>query len=457
MTSNFIVDMKPQTLQKLIKWYILAFCLAMPAIGLAYYLNAEALYFTSTVVTSFGFLGYLFFVIAYLKKEIFFKNKSGYVALLALLALSALSVLFSVDRYTAIYGTAGRYEGLLAILAYSGIFIAGSVIYNQRHHIRILDMLIFVGIIQSVLGILQRMPSLEDKIPSYYNRFRIVEAAFVANGLTGSPFFLAAMLSIFLGIALAGALYDALRVRRWTYGAAALLFTSAGLFTEVIPALIGIFVAIITIGIFEIVRTIKNKGGEPLPLADNPLVRYFMELLCIVVVIVVVFLTGGIQHHDKQIMYQDSFYHLWITGPEGIKDNTPIYEHTWKEGAKLVKERPVFGAGPDCVLLGLYNTTETPRLAAGTIDRPYNEYLYIAMTRGIMTLLAYLALLALTIKRCVKNLKTFTLNGKDWTNVALLAGIAAYTAQAFFNMSAITAAPFFWLLLGLVWADRREN
>ena len=457
MTSNFIVDMKPQTLQKIIFWFFIAFCAALPLVGLAYYLNDNAIYFTSTVLTSFGFFGFLLFLIAITKKEVAIKNNISYPILLGILLLSTLSTLFAVDKSLALYGTSGRYEGLLAIIAYGGIFLAGSLIYVKKSKLRLFDMLIFVGIIQSIIGILQHIPALEHIIPSLYNRFAITTEAFIANGLTGSPFFLAALLAMLAGIAISGAIYDKSIIRRWVYGISTILFVIAALFTQVIPSLIGISVAVITICIIEIVRVAKKHTILSGKILQNPLGRLSIIFIAVVSSALIVFFAGGLKLQDKTIMYQDSFYRLWITGGESVKDKTPIYEHTWSEGFKLVKEYPILGAGADCVTKALYNTTEPPKLATGTIDRPYNEYLYVAISRGILTLLAYLALLFFTIRKCIKSLKLFYSKSSSWIDVAITTALVAYIVQAFFNMSSITVAPIFWLLLGLAWSKQQED
>lgn len=443
MTSNFIVEMQPKTLQKIIFGYILAFCAILPLGSLAYYLNEQYLIFTSIAFTSIAYIGFLLFLIAFLKKDINYKNKFIYLIAVGIIILSSISAVFAVDKELSLYGNTGRYEGLYAIIAYFGLFFAGSILYNKKYIKKVFDMLIFIGIIQCVIGILQHIPALENIIPSYYSRFYILSDAFIANGLTGSPFFLASFISILMGISLSGAIYDKSKIRKYVYGFASILFAITALFTSIIPALIGICVPIITICIIELIRFIKGYG--------NSLIKLAIIILLIAIGIITVLLTEGIKLQDKTIMYQDSFYRLWITGPDSVKDETFIYEHTWKEGLSLIKDHPLIGVGPDCIVKGLYNTTTTTSLSAGSIDRPYNQYLYIAISRGIPVLLLYLGLLFFSLKKGLKGVKSYFENKSSWIDIAITVAIIAYITQAFFNMSSITIAPYFWLLLGLVW------
>ena len=114
----------------------------------------------------------------------------------------------------------------------------------------------------------------------------------------------------------------------------------------------------------------------------------------------------------------------------------------------MIKEHPLLGVGPDMFA----KTQATEELAIDSIDRSYNEYLYIAATRGIPSLVVYLALLGATIYRLVKDLKKFTSDREKWFRPALLTAVAAYSIQAFFSVSAVTVAQFFWLLLGISWS-----
>jgi putative inorganic carbon (HCO3(-)) transporter len=72
-----------------------------------------------------------------------------------------------------------------------------------------------------------------------------------------------------------------------------------------------------------------------------------------------------------------------------------------------------------------------------TIDKAHNEYLNIAVSAGIPSLIAYLTLVFVVLKNSVSKEKNL-----------LLAVIIAYLVQAFFNISVVSVAFLFWILLG---------
>jgi len=83
------------------------------------------------------------------------------------------------------------------------------------------------------------------------------------------------------------------------------------------------------------------------------------------------------------------------------------------------------------------------------ITQPENHYLYLAVTLGILGLLAFLVLLAVFF---VMGLRLFPLTKNKEIIVltaAFVAAIAQYCAHIFFDPSRITAELVFWLVLGL--------
>ena len=79
-----------------------------------------------------------------------------------------------------------------------------------------------------------------------------------------------------------------------------------------------------------------------------------------------------------------------------------------------------------------------------TVDRAHNEYLHIAAVTGIPALICYLLMLFLIT---INNIKFIF---KDKIQTALLFGVLGYLIQAFFNISVVSVAPIFWILLGLL-------
>lgn len=115
----------------------------------------------------------------------------------------------------------------------------------------------------------------------------------------------------------------------------------------------------------------------------------------------------------------------------------------WQDCLPLVRQRPLFGGGPDTLgLRGLEPLSWFRDGAARPVDitAAHNEYLNILVNQGALALVAYLALLVCALARCRQHAEEprYALAG---------AGLLAYAAMAFFSISTPITAPFVWLLL----------
>lgn len=111
----------------------------------------------------------------------------------------------------------------------------------------------------------------------------------------------------------------------------------------------------------------------------------------------------------------------------------------WRHALAIARDNPLLGTGPDTFLHAL-----RARLVAlgaklpETFDNPHNEYIAILVHCGVPALLAYLALLALRLRDCLRR--------RAWP---LLAVTACFAAQAFFSFSICLVTPMWWCLLGM--------
>ncbi len=121
----------------------------------------------------------------------------------------------------------------------------------------------------------------------------------------------------------------------------------------------------------------------------------------------------------------------------------------WRELTPLIRERPLLGGGPDT--LALRNdivferyVPEQNMVIRSMVDAAHNEYYHILLCQGIPALLLYLGGLGWGLVLWIRRAP------KDPAAAALGAGILGYSIQAFFSISSMIAAPFFWLALGLL-------
>lgn len=125
----------------------------------------------------------------------------------------------------------------------------------------------------------------------------------------------------------------------------------------------------------------------------------------------------------------------------------------WRALMPLIAERPLLGGGCGTLCLRdiepfyLYRGGEVIQSA---ITSAHNEYLGLLVDRGVLTLLAFLALIFLALRRA------FRRAGSD---TAAIAGTAllCYLVMAFFSVETCITGSFLWLLLALLARESGEK
>ncbi len=122
----------------------------------------------------------------------------------------------------------------------------------------------------------------------------------------------------------------------------------------------------------------------------------------------------------------------------------------WRRVWELVKERPLFGGGPDTLgLRGLppyvwYSDTAEVHTY---ITAAHNEYLNVLVNQGLFAAVCYLALPVITAVNLYRSKRE---------SVIIASGAAlCYAVGAFFSISMCASATFYWLLLS--YADNNNQ
>lgn len=459
--SNFILNMKKSTVNKWVTGLLCA-CIILPLAGglfITFIPKANALMGAFLYAT--GFSCVLFYIVLLLRKDIEIKEcpAAFFVFGLAALALASyfrvvvknFDIQATID--TAIFGETGRYEGLLALLAYFGVFLLAASALKRSSAKLIFDVLIGAGIVQGVIAVMQHIPwgfpSDFRKLPALL----LLKDVHLSSGLSDSPIFYGSFLTLVISVGLAGAMYEENITRARVYGFTAVFCFMTGLFTSSVIPLIGTGTALAVLAVCEFTA---GKGGTHFEsgLLRSSRKRLAAAVLSMAAVLGIVLALQGIYLRDKSIAYTDAFSRLFIVGSP-----SPVNEKSlWRLGAErslmIIKDHPFLGIGPD--LMATYQLSDS-ELVIDSIDRSYNEYLYIAATRGIPALIVYIALLAAVIRGLIKSMGEFVRDRSNWFRPALLTAVTAYSVQAFFSASAVTVAPFFWLLMGISVSRFKED
>lgn len=133
---------------------------------------------------------------------------------------------------------------------------------------------------------------------------------------------------------------------------------------------------------------------------------------------------------------------------QGNLDNLGSFRlFIWVRVIEIIKDYPLFGVGIEnlhIVFMERFNQDSVAMFGRVMIaDKAHNEYLHIAVTSGIPSLIAYLVFL---IKTAMNNFKHL----KDPMTFILASAIFGYCMQAFFNISVVSVAYIFWVYLGLL-------
>lgn len=133
--------------------------------------------------------------------------------------------------------------------------------------------------------------------------------------------------------------------------------------------------------------------------------------------------------------------------------------HSFKWGLKMVEENPLFGTGPDNFRFAYpkeaYLESKSAYGKALAFDKAHNEYVHLGATLGIVGISAYLVFVTLVCINGIKGIKkeSDSYNDNEVIKKMLLAAVIGYLGQAYFNISVLQVAPFFWTFMGLLVAD----
>ena len=442
--SDFILNMSAESAQKLCGVYSIIAVLVLCVITIPYYftqnikygmdesvnrtlyLNEKFIFFISAAVLAVGFVGFIIFLIANMKKQVELKDNKSLIVPLAVVLLSVVSCLLSADIFTSFYGYLDR---------------SGMTVTADDRRIKLADFIVGIGAFEAIVGILQAIPATAKIVPNYFKEIfsgfssggMTYTKEYIATGFLCTPFALAAVLTVISAFALNGMLYDDKKARKIFYAISLVLMTAADILACVVPAILGLGAVYVVSLIIAAVKSGFAKDKKPF-------------IACLVAFIVAggifagLFASNEFRLMDEKIIFHDSFDRLSITGT-GRGDDTEqwIYPYLWDAEQNLI-----WGTGPD--------NWGTIFESGAIIDRSYNEYIDLLQSRGLIIFALTIVFLIMTIVKMCKLVAGFMKDKNGWTGCAVSAAVLCYLIQAFFNISSVTSSPYFWIAAGLVWS-----
>ena len=426
---------KPLTKEQIEKVIYNFFCIAimlLPIIpekfGYAIYSLKNTIFNMVTIITSIALL------ILNIKST---KVKLNiYDILVAIyLILVALSTIFS--KYgirEGILGENGRGEGFTTIFSYIATFVI--CLKGYKHINKTLKVGIIAAVIVSIYGIIQANTPIEIELP-----FGTANSEGVAEGTMGNQNCLSSYLCIFLPMMC----YYFLNTKHYTSAILLGILFAAFIFARTLGGYLVFIAMYIAISVFSLIYAKQKK-------------TMVIKILLMTLFLAAIFMT---------INYAKSeFYIAELAGAkqeasnlaEGSENFGTSRMAIWKRTAMAINNNKLLGVGPDSLANELEQEKyklqgEQDFLAKYRVDKAHSEYLHIAVTTGIPSVIIYLVLLSIICIRLaiiVFKVNKPSVDCENKTFITMIGiGIVSYLAQAAGNISVVQVVPVFWLILGL--------
>ena len=179
--------------------------------------------------------------------------------------------------------------------------------------------------------------------------------------------------------------------------------------------------------------------------------RYFFLWISVAVTIfTIMFIYYYGDFHNKTIIELQNILHGNFND---IYGSNRFY--IWRNVISIIKEKPLFGGGPDTLIYrGIAGfsrySKEVDKVIYGSIDAAHNEYLNICVNQGVFALIAYMAAIFCTLKKCTRV-------NTDENKIIAGGGVLFYSIQAFFGISMCLTTPFLWIILSLINGNLKEE
>lgn len=354
--------------------------------------------------------------------------------ILVFLASAMLSTLTSVHFLSSIFGSTGRYEGLLTLLSYGLLFfLVTQTFSDDRKAWSLLNTMIVGATFVAVYGSIQFLG---------YDFFAWTELFEKHRSFStiGNPVLLAGYLVLVLPISLGAYLKTERLVSAIYYGASSLLIFATIVTTFSrggwVAALIGMTVFALLAGS----RTILSRKMGLLILIG----------ICAVLVVFVInqrALSSSPERDGISLLER-------LSSIPKLKEgsiNTRLL--IWRGALGMIRKRPLQGWGPETFWLafGPFGSDQLARAtrSAESPDNAHNHFLQIGSTLGMVGLSSFLAILICVFGHGWR----LTKNRDRLLYGSLLAGLGGYVAYLQTGVNVVSSGTIFWAGTGLIFAQ----
>ncbi len=359
-----------------------------------------------------------------------------------------LSSIFSIDRYTSVFGYYTRFNGgLLSLICYVVLYYIFVWSFfakaSEDERDRFIKLLLLSSLLVSIYGILQHLGIDKD--------YWVQDVQRRVFSTLGQPNWLAAYLVMIIPVSLALMIKNlktqnsnvkaTSQMSKLFYISLPIVLYTAFWFTYSRSGLLGFTAMLLTFLVFV--------GKENLRRSWRPLFLVGLSWLVI----------SALTFSPKIIIAAES-------GPSSPSSERSLKKPTgstvqirlavWKGALNLIKDHPLLGTGPETFAYSFlpYRPTDLNQTAEWEFlyNKAHNEYLNITACTGLLGLGAYLLLIG---KFVFWNIRKFTRTRKrtDAKERILMVGVFAGWVGAvvsnFFGFSVVVTSLLFWLYMAL--------
>lgn len=378
------------------------------------------------------FLAFLSFFFLY----VYFRNRKElhlierdrenfYLGIYVLLA--GIATLLSISPYISFWGSSYRHDGFIALLLYTFAYLmARNAKSIQRYFFQALTV---TSLMVSVYAILQFYKI--DPVPHGMYHLDWVGLAF---STMGNPNFLGSYLTLSLPIPLYLYFYKEKKMGLVAY----MVLFLALLATRTRGAWIGSFIGLLSFLFYH-----RHAYG----FKKQETRRVITVIAASFAVLIFFMLTSGDTFLTRFLSIFLDFSKI-IRQEEGAELGGSYRVYLWGKVLELIRMKPLFGHGLDTMYLAM-NEQFRPEIIYDfgrymNWDKAHNEYLNIAVSSGIPSLIFYLAFLRRTMAKGYKKLRMHT------AYVPVMASVTGYLVQALFNIQVVMVYYIFLTFLGIL-------
>lgn len=413
-------------LEKIVYKFIMLFMILIPLSKLMSYI----LYLSGVIKDSYDFnhvyvlwLSLPILMILYFANLIYKKITSVDILIYLLIILAIISTIFAQDISISIFGEVNRNEGLLTIINYYFLFLNIKNIDEKKYKEKIINLFIILGIFQVIYSILQ--------VYTDFSFIKHFSKDHMAMGLCGNPNFLGSYIVMLVLITVTVYLLK----NKSIYLLLSCIFVLGLFLANSTGPFIGFILAFIFLIIFQF-KKIK-----------------IINLIKIIILFVIIFFINDYLVNKKYTEVSTDYrrYNIKydiIDTTINIKEKNKEYNYgssrfkLWKDLIPIAKKYYLFGAGLDNLRV-VY-----PKDNGLIYDKAHNVYYQILITNGIFALSIYCILCLIVFIKGLKLKNTFY--------ISIYISFIGYCIQAFGNISVIDVAPYFFIILGLLYSKDNE-